>query len=127
MLFVVMISFNAAAYEFAEDWSWSDTAWQGAVITLKVIDWGQTRHIAKNPDRFYEMNPVLGEHPSVDQVDLFFVTSLTVHTAVALALPPKAKAFGYDINPRRIWQAVQITGSMSCVVHNASVGIRIDF
>jgi len=129
VLIVALLFFPspAFAYEFAENWTWKDTAYQSAAITLKVIDWGQTRHIAKNPDQWYEMNPMLPRNPSVDQVDAYFAAGIIIETAVALALPPKANVFGYDINPRRIWQMGWIGISGGCVLYNASVGIRIDF
>jgi hypothetical protein len=115
------------AYEFAEGWTTKDTMYQAVAIGLKAIDYGQTLHIAKNPKDHYEMNPFLSRHPSENEVHTYFIVGTLAQTMISLALPPKANVLGYEINPRRLWQYVQITGSGSCVLYNASVGIRIDF
>lgn len=117
----------SAEYKFADKWTAEDTAWQSGVIALKLMDWSQTRYIAKHPNEYYEINPILGRHPSTSDVDLYFAGSILLHTAIAMALPPKATVMGYDINPRRIFQAVQIGLNGVCVAHNLSIGIGFDF
>lgn len=42
------------------------------LLVLLVIDWRQTLSIARNPERWYERNPALGEHPSVARVHVWF-------------------------------------------------------
>lgn len=101
-----------------DEWTSDDTAWEVTYATLHIIDWGQTRHIAKNPELFHENNPILGKHPSVGKVNTFLALTLAGHVAVARLLPKKA---------RRVWQVVWIGVEASCVAHNASIGIKIDF
>lgn len=43
------------------------------LVLLLVIDWAQTRFIAKHPELFSEINIVLGKHPSIEAVNLYFV------------------------------------------------------
>jgi len=38
-----------------------------------VIDWAQTRTIAKNPWKWTELNPIIGSHPSLAKVNTYFV------------------------------------------------------
>lgn len=45
---------------------------------LLVVDWLQTRHISST-DQFYETNPILGEHPSRGNVNLYFATALLIN------------------------------------------------
>jgi hypothetical protein len=48
----------------ADEWSTQDKSLEATWQILHFIDWRQTRTIAKNPDKYREMNPILGEHPS---------------------------------------------------------------
>ena len=48
-----------------------DYATLAAVITL-VVDWMQTRYISKNPDKYHEINKILGLHPSLEAVNIYF-------------------------------------------------------
>lgn len=110
-----------------DEWTTEDTLWQAAVVALEIVDWGQTRYIARNPDDWYEMNPLLGRHPSTDQVDAYFAGGILIKAAVAYMLPTKYKIFGYEMNPRRLWQMANIGGSGACVAWNFSAGIRMEF
>jgi hypothetical protein len=78
----------------------------------------QTRDIARNPDRFYESNPVLGRHPSLSAVNAYFAAGILAHTAVAMALPP-----GW----REPWQYMTIVFQAGVVAHNASIGVEMGF
>ena len=102
----------------AGDWTNADTARQAAYLTLHAADWGQTRNIAKRPDEFYEVNPILGEHPSIRRVDSYMAFSALAHTAISYALPPKW---------RRRWQYASITVKAGIVGWNYSAGLKIDF
>lgn len=41
-------------------------------FVLLALDWLQTRTIAKNPDKWHEINPILGKHPTVNEVNVYF-------------------------------------------------------
>ncbi len=121
-----------AEYKFADNWTWKDTAYQTTAATLMTVDWAQTHWMSKN-DYYWdskqheEMNPVLGKRPSLDKVDGYFAVCILAHTLIALALPDKAKIFGYEINPRRIWQGAFIVVESGAVLNNAIGGVRIEF
>jgi hypothetical protein len=99
-------------------WSRADTYRQAAVIGVGAVDWLQTREIAKNPEKYYEMNPILGSHPSTKEVDAYFAACALAHTGVAMALPPKW---------REPWQYLWIGLEAATVAHNYNIGIKIDF
>ncbi|HJW81991.1 MAG TPA: hypothetical protein VJ396_07080 [Acidiferrobacterales bacterium] len=112
--FATMLSAPATA----GDWTKEDTAWQAAYLTLHVVDWGQTRDISAQPERYYEKNSILGEHPSRKRVDSYFVGAAILHTGIAYALPPKW---------RRLWQCVAIGSSAGAVANNVNIGLQVNF
>lgn len=100
------------------EWTKADTLREVSWQVLHIVDWGQTRHIAKNPDQFYEINPILGRHPSVGEVDTYMITGAVIHTAVSVVLPQKYRSY---------WQYVTIGMSGYCVGNNINAGIKVDF
>ena len=62
----------AASPAAAEDWDTADKILGVTAATLVITDWGQTRYIAKHPELYREKNILLGEHPSVRKVDVYF-------------------------------------------------------
>jgi hypothetical protein len=85
-------------------------------LTMLLIDWGQTRYIATHPDQFRENNPLLGRHPSLLTVDVYFTTAIILIAVITWILPKQY----------RIWWlggiALLETG---LVIHNHSIGIGI--
>jgi hypothetical protein len=120
--FLVCIAFIVSSLSTlpaaASDWTAEDTAWQASFLALHVVDWGQTRDIAAQPNRYHETNPILGEHPSQARVDRYFAATAILHTAVAYTLPPKW---------RRAWQYVSIGYQAGFVASNYNIGLRINF
>lgn len=102
----------------ADPWSADDKQRLAIYMTLLTIDYGQTRYIAAHPDEFYETNPLLGRHPTKDEVDRYFVASALVHTAVAHFLPA---------DNRQLFQRFFIGYQAAFVGHNYSIGIKVDF
>lgn len=85
-----------------------------AAAILTVADWAQTRYIAKNPNDYRELNPILGSHPSVGKVNIYFSTVLLLGTL--------GISTGY-INREFLYFYVGIEGST--VVRNYQVGVEI--
>ena len=44
-------------------------------LLLHGLDWAQTRTIAKNPNKYSEINPILGRHPSTGRVNNYFLAT----------------------------------------------------
>lgn len=101
----------------ARDWTGSEKALGAAFLATRVVDWGQTRYIARNPDRFRELNPLLPEHPSLGDVNRHFLVSTAVMLAAAHYLPQYRKAM------LQVWVAVGVIGT----ARNAHIGVRFDF
>jgi hypothetical protein len=102
----------------ADEWSTRDKSLEATWQVLHFIDWRQTRTIAKNPDDCREMNPILGEHPSTTEVDIYMITGAILHPIVTHFLPEKYRPW---------WLGISIGMSGACVVNNFIVGIRMDF
>ena len=60
-----------------EEWVWQ---------SLHAIDMAQTIRIAKNPDKFQELNPLLGKHPSTSEVVAFTVATSVAHAYLVYKL-----------------------------------------
>ena len=75
-----------AALPARVSWRTSDVALAGAFVVALAIDAAQTRSIAQGGWQGYrEMNPILGPHPSVGQVNTYTaVAALTVLGAAAV-------------------------------------------
>ena len=90
---------------------------QSAVTALLVLDWGQTRYIARS-DQYHEVNPLLGRNPSTGDVDKYFAGSILLYNAMAYYLPPKwSKRLSYFV------------GGMEVIVvgNNARIGVKLQF
>ena len=120
IILVAILSFLVFAQpsQAADKWTKEDIAWQVGYTALHVIDWGQTRYIARHPWKYDELNPILGKHPSVSKVDKYFAITLVGHTVISHFLPRKY---------RRIWQHVSVGVEAGVVVRNYNAGIRLEF
>jgi len=110
-----MLTSNASR---ADEWSDTDIKREAAYLALHITDYAQTRTIAINPDRLYEQNNILGLHPSVGQVERYFLLTGIAHVAVAHLLPA---------DWRRDFQMFTIGIEFGAVSHNFSVGISATF
>jgi hypothetical protein len=104
--------------EAREPWEFTDYALTSAALASLIVDWGQTRHIAKNPSRFDEKNRILGTTPSVGKVDAYFVGAMLGTVAVAHLLPQ---------DMRRLFLAGTLSMELSVIDQNRSIGIKVDF
>lgn len=95
-------------------WTKQDIYMEGFWQGLNLIDWGQTRKIAQNPDKFHEVNPILGRHPSVGKVDAYMGASAVAHVIITDWIPPKHRWF---------WHMVTITCSGLLVNQNFNIGL----
>ncbi len=115
--FVAFILFFAvpSRAQFLNDWSTLDKTLLVTSTAANVVDWGQTRTIAKNPDLWRETNPYLGDHPSVSQVNNYFVARLILVPILAHYLPE------YRTTILSIWLVIGVGYSG----HNHGIGLRM--
>ena len=100
----------------ADDWSRTDKALAGAALGTTLMDWSQTRYIARHPDQYRELNPTLPDHPTTGQVDAHFAGSILVGGLIANWLP----------SDYRKWFLGGVTVfEIGTVGHNFSIGIKM--
>lgn len=109
IVFLVFIPITASA----GSWSKQDTERQAYAIMLLTADWVQTKNILQSDD-FFEMNPLI----SRENVDIYFLSSIILHTAIAYLLPEK---------PRKYWQYFFIGLEAGYVKNNMSIGVEFKF
>jgi len=111
-----------------DDWTTGDTVRQGALTTLLIVDWTQTRYIAKHPrdptrqDGTYqwraEGNNLLGAYPSVGRVNSYFAASIVGHAVISYMLPRPW---------REGWQYIWIGIEIDATSRNQRMGIKLEF
>ena len=96
--------------------------WNLMVLHLAVrsADWAQTTQIARNPDRYYEMNPLLGKHPSTGRVNTHFILGMTTEVLVTAFWPEEHET------ALLVLQALALALSAGLVVHNSNIGLSGD-
>jgi len=130
---VLILAFVLPGLSAASDkWTTQDKVLEISWQVLHFIDWGQTRHIAKHPDEYYECETVyyaIGSHPDTGQVDFIMGLGAVAHPIITHLLPRKARFLWTDIMwyPRTTWQSITIITTGRYVVGNAAIGIKMDF
>ena len=112
-ILVLLISTSS----FADEWTRSDTYREATYLTLLAIDWSQTRNFLRDP-HYYELNPILGKHPSQDKVDAAVILTGLGHYLIARILPTEY---------RKAFQYVAIGVELGAVTHNYSIGVEIKY
>jgi hypothetical protein len=100
----------------SDDWTKTDTAREVVWMILHAVDWGQTLEIARHPDDFREMNPILGTHPTVGRVNLYMGAWALAHPAISYLLPG---------DWRKTWQYLTIGVSFTSTANNFNLGLRV--
>lgn len=101
----------------AREWTDDELRWGAALLATRLADWGQTRYVARNPDKFREANPLLPDHPSMGDVNRHFLLGTAAMFALAHFVPQHRV---------RILQAWVVIGGVA-TLHNAVIGVRIQF
>lgn len=119
VLLLLLLPLAARAETLLGDrWTQADTLREGAFLALLWADWRQTREIVARPETYWEINPVLGRHPTAGRVDNYFAAAAFGHVLVALALPPPYRA---------AFQWVTVGWEADVVYRNYRIGLRFGF
>lgn len=85
-----------------------------------AVDWLQTIYIALHPAQFYERNPILGLHPTVRQVNAYFLACLALAAAFG-ALCHYTNMHGLMMAAAVLLLSIELYW----IVNNYRLGIRI--
>jgi len=119
-LLLIVLILSTPTLCLAEDWDTKDKALLGVLIASKAIDCLQTRYIFSEP-KWHEKNPMINhgvEKHGKEYIPIYFLTTTLVSALIADWLPS---------NLRKVWLGIWIAGSLKCVHHNYSVGIKLYF
>ena len=114
----LLVAAAAAAQAQSRAWTALDYSLAGGAATMMALDWAQTRHIARNPSRYSERNPIMGEHPSTAKVDQYFALASLLMAGAAYVMPRPE---------RRLFLSGVIVVETSAVASNYRIGVKIDF
>ena len=99
----------------ADPWSESQQASGIALGTLLVVDYLQTRQIAKQPETYHEINPVLGKHPSLSTVNTYFAGAAILGYLALDALPSDMRSWALGAG---------IVLELAVTAHNNTIGLK---
>jgi hypothetical protein len=124
---IIILLLIAGTVQAADKWTTQDKILETTWLAIHIIDYGTTLDTTNYGNRYREINPILGEHPSRDKIHIYMIGTAILHPIVTHYLPRKVKIFGYDFPARTVFQSVTIGMSGGCVVQNLSVGLRLAF
>ena len=114
---LILLSFIGCTH--AEPWDTTDKVLGTTVVALQIVDWGQTRYLAKHPELgFYENNKLLGDHPSVGRVDVYFPALIVGTWLIADWLSPPN---------RKLFLGVVTVVNVAVTSRNRSIGLKVAF
>lgn len=117
-IILIVYLLSTPIHAVADEWTTSDTIFQASYLTMHIIDWGQSLHTAKNPDKFREENTILGDTPTTGAVNTYFALTAAGHTIISYLLPQPY---------RRYWQYLTIGLETTVIAANYNIGVKIDF
>ena len=106
-----------ASYSYAGEWNPTDKILFRSFIVLQVIDYNQTLAVVHDDD-YYELNPIMGRHPSDSTILLYFAGSTVVNYLIADAL---------SLKYRRAWLVASVLFQAVNVGRNYNMGLKIEF
>jgi hypothetical protein len=101
------------------DWTAEQKNWFLASNAAMLGDWATTRNMTRRySEGYWERNPLLGRHPTAQQVDLHFATWMIANYFIA----------DYFKGSNRTLYLKIVTGVESAmVINNLSIGLRLEF
>ncbi len=119
LILALLLVFTTQAHAFiGDEWTPKQKNLALAYLGTRVLDWSQSRYIAKHPDQYRETNPFMRDHPSLGEVNRHFIIGTGAGLLVADLLPQRWRDAGLYI-------LVGVSGAH--VLHNFSIGIGLSF
>lgn len=115
LLFLLTIAFQCSAQK-------NEAMWQGAALI--ITDWSTTRNMTyRYNEDFFEKgliaSKVIGNKPTREKVDLYFITRLAIHYAVY-----KSDLSSSD---KHTYYYVTIADHGSATINNLTIGLKMKF
>jgi len=97
-------------------WTSTNVALAATATAGILIDWSQTNQAMQQG--WIELNPFLGEHPSLRQLTTYNLVALSATLGVGAALPSRW---------RSVWFASVIALETYAITGNAAAGLHVGF
>lgn len=117
-VFILLCAILARPALAGDPWSDADVKREIAYLAVDSVDWGQTLYTARHPTLAHENNPLLGRHPSVAEVNRYFVLTMAAHVAITNAIPSRW---------RERWQITSIVWEFAITSDNTYANIRVQW
>ena len=118
ILGVILLALSLNTHADSREWTTEEKQWGATAGVLLAVDWATTRNMTHRYDEgYYERNPLLGQKPSTDTVNLYF---LAVTPAVFLA------ADYFSDYRKEILQATSLI-ELIMVGNNLRIGLKFQF
>jgi len=115
---ILILTLSCSSALAFDRWDNTEKVMGGMYLLATAVDWRQTVNIAHNPDKYYEKNDILGEHPSEARVNRYFLLATIVKLGIAHVLPHTI---------RKIWLGAIFVVSANCVKNNHALGIKLEW
>ena len=117
-ILLLLIVFANFAWAETPAWTQEQQMWGATAGTLLLADWATTRYATRHwNDGYYERNVFLGDRPSTDRLDLYFLVIIPVAFLIADTFPE-----------HRTFFLQTITGlELLAVGNNLRIGWKISF
>ena len=126
VVFVIFVLFFCLCWlPFARAWDKVDTSLEAGFIATCAVDYFQTRWMIKN--NYYELNPILGKHPSETALDIYMPCAIILHGVISMALPKHLVVGDLDLDLRNVWQSITIAIEGANDLRNANIGVKMSF
>lgn len=118
LIVTVMLLMFVSTKSYAFDkWSTRDTVLEVTSELVLSMDWNQTLQIKNHPDQ-HETNVMLGQHPTDQSINQYFLAELVLHPIVTYLLPEKVRPY---------FQLITIGYEGNAVYQNTTLGLKLGF
>lgn len=117
MKLIALILMFVVRSAIAQEWTDGQKKLLAGALALTTIDMLQTTYIARNPDKWHELNPMMGPHPSVGRVRVYMIGSMIGMSLLSHYVPT------YRNQILTMWISIEGVN----VARNAAIGVRVSF
>ncbi len=118
MCMVPIMSGQVLAWERGTGGLGTTTHWQLAANAMVVADYLQTRRVIDDPQRYEELNPILGSQPTEARLNVYYLLSVGALNLARWMLPER--------QVRLLYQSVTAVEVMA-VGRNYMLGVEFGF
>jgi hypothetical protein len=118
IIFSILLLSSLGAHAETREWTTEEKAWGAVTGTLLLADWSTSQNMSRRYNEgYYERNPLLGQHPSSNTINLYFLIATPLIFLAADQVPEYRKT---------ILQATSLV-ELVVVGNNLRLGLHFQF